>query len=293
VAKQCLLALQRASHEITNKKPAMSQKQKEDAIPDLSIVIVSWNVRELLKDCLRSLRNSIDGLTFEVFVVDNASSDGSADMVRKESPDVRLIANSDNVGFGRANNQALKMCQGRYVLFLNPDTLVPEGSVEKMVRFLDRHPDVGMVGPELIDGKDRLLFNWSRLSFRGVAEFVVECLASTLSRARPVILFDQPYAVKWLTGACWLVRRDVIDETGPFDENLFMYGEEPDFCHRVRKADWKIHFLRHVRIVHYKGQSAKQVGSSLPRFLVSMIYVMRKRLGLSEVASRRRVYDLR
>lgn len=164
----------------------MSQKQKPDATPDLSIVIVSWNVRELLKDCLRSLRNFINGLTFEVCVVDNASNDGSTDMVRKESPDVRLIANSDNVGFGRANNQALQMCQGRYI---------------------------------------RLLFNWSRLSFRGVAEFVVEGLASTLSRARPVILFGQPYAVKWLTGACWLVRRDVIDEAGPFDENLFMYGE--------------------------------------------------------------------
>jgi GT2 family glycosyltransferase len=270
----------------------MSQEQKTDAAPDLSAIIVSWNVRELLKDCLRSLYNSIDGLAFEICVVDNASSDGSADMVRKESPDVRLIANSDNVGFGRANNQALQMCHGRYILFLNPDTLVPEESIEEMVRFLDRHPGVGMVGPELVDGRNRLLFNWSRLSFRGVAEFIVEGLASTMSRARPVILFSQPYAVKWLTGACWLVRRDVIEETGPFDENLFMYGEEPDFCYRVRKAGWEIHFLRHVRIVHYKGQSAKQVGSSLPRFLASMVYVTRKRFGLSYVASRRRVYDL-
>jgi GT2 family glycosyltransferase len=287
-----LLVPQGASHEITHKEPAVSQQQKTDAAPDLSIVIVSWNVRELLKDCLRSLRDSIDDLTFEIFVVDNDSSDGSADMVRREFPDTRLIANSDNVGFGKANNQALKMCRSRCILFLNPDTLVPEGSIEEMVRFLDRHPGVGMVGPELPDGRGRLLFNWSRLSLRGVAEFVVECLISTLSRARPVILFEQPYAVKWLTGACWLVRRDVIDQTGPFDENLFMYGEEPDFCYRVRSAGWEIYFLRHVRIVHYKGQSAKQIGSSLPQFLTSMIYVTGKRLGLSGVASRRRLYDL-
>ena len=271
----------------------MSQKQKEDATPDLSIVIVSWNVRDLLKDCLGSLCNSIDGLGFEVFVVDNASSDGSADMVRREFPDVGLIANSDNVGFGRANNLAVKMSRSRHILFLNPDTLVPEGSIEEMVRFLDRHPSVGMVGPELTDGRGRLLFNWSRLSFRGVAEFAVEGLAAALSRAGSVILFGQPYDVKWLTGACWLVRRDVINETGPFDENLFMYGEEPDFCHRVRNAGWEIYFLRYVRIVHYKGQSAKQVGSSLPQFLTSMIHVIRKRLGLSGVASRRRLYDLR
>jgi GT2 family glycosyltransferase len=270
----------------------MSQQQKTDAPPDLSIIIVSWNVRELLKDCLRSLRNSIDSLSFEVYVVDNDSSDGSADMVRREFPDVSLIANSDNLGFGKANNQALKMCRSRYILFLNPDTFVSEGSIEEMVRFLDRHPGVGMVGPELTDGRGKLLFNWGRLSFRGVAEFVVEGLASTLSRARPVILFEQPYAVKWLTGACWLVRRDVINQAGPFDENLFMYGEEPDFCYRVRNAGWEIYFLRHVRIVHYKGQSAKQVGSSLPQFLTSMAYVTRKRFGLSSVPSRRRLLNL-
>lgn len=271
----------------------MSQQQETDATPDLSIVIVSWNVRELLKDCLRSLRDSINDPTSEVFVVDNDSSDGSADMVRREFPDIRLIANSDNVGFGRANNQALKICRSRRIPFLNPDMLVPEGSIEEMVRFLDRHPGVGMVGPELSDSRGRLLFSWSRLSFRGVAEFVVECLTSTLSRARPVILFEQPYAVKWLMGACWLVRRDVINQTSPFDENLFMYGEAPDFCYRVRNAGWDIYSLRHVRIVHYKGQSAKQIGSSLPQFLTSMIYVTGKRLGLSGVASCRQLYDLR
>ncbi len=244
--------------------------------PDLSIIIVSWNVRQLLRHCLLSLYDSIGDITFEVFVVDNASSDGSVEMVRTEFEDVELIANRENAGFGLANNQALERCQGRYVLFLNPDTLVPEGSIEEMVRFLDYHPSVGMVGPELPDGRGRLLFNWSRLSLRGIAEFIVESLVSIVGRTRPVILFNQPRAVRWLTGACWLVRRNAINSAGLFDENLFLYGEEPDFCYRLRKANWEIYFVRNARIIHYKGQSVKQAGKAIPIFLKSFTYVMQK-----------------
>jgi GT2 family glycosyltransferase len=244
--------------------------------PDLSIIIVSWNVRELLRDCLSSLYDSIGSRTFEILVVDNASSDGSAEMVRAEFGDVKLIANRENVGFGRANNQALERCQGEYVLFLNPDTLAPKRSLEEMTSFLDRHPTVGMVGPELPDGRGQLRFNWSRLSFRGVATFIVEGLAAVVCRTRPVIFFKRPCAVRWLAGACWMVRKKVIDRIGPFDEKLFLYGEEPDFCHRLRKAGWRIYFLRHVHITHYKGQSVKQVGRSFPAFLKSMTYVIAK-----------------
>jgi len=244
--------------------------------PDLSIIIVSWNVRQLLRHCLSSLYDSIEDLAFEVFVVDNASSDGSVEMVHTEFEDVELMANRENVGFGKANNQALERCRGRYVLFLNPDTLVPEESIEEMVKFLDHHPSVGMVGPELPDGRGRLLFNWSRLSLRGIAEFTVESLVSMVSRTRPVILFDQPRTVRWLTGACWLVRRNAINSAGPFDENLFLYGEEPDFCYRLRKANWEICFVRNVRVIHHKGQSVKQVGKTIPMFLKSFTYVMHK-----------------
>lgn len=243
---------------------------------DLSIVIVSWNVETLLRECLRSLYKSIKSVCFEVLVVDNASMDGTVEMVQTEYCDIKLVANDENVGFGSANNQALAMCQGKYVLFLNPDTLVPEGSIDDMVDFLDRHPCVGMVGPELPNGAGRLLFNWSRLSFRGVAEFVIETLASIVCRARPTVLFGVPRRVRWLTGACWLVRQSVIEQIGPFDEDLFMYGEEPDFCYRVRKAGWEIWFLRQIQIVHYKGQSVKQVGRILARFLPSICRVIQK-----------------
>lgn len=270
----------------------MAGGRKRGANPDLSIIIVSWNVRRLLEECLKSLYDSINGLTFEVFVVDNASSDQSVEMVRSKFRDVCLIANSENVGFGRANNQALEMSRGKYVLFLNPDALVLKGCVEELVDFLERHPTVGMVGPELVNGRNKLLFNWSRLSLRGITEFVVERLVSTLTRTHPVVLFKASRAVKWLTGACWMVRRELIDQVGSFDENLFMYGEEPDFCYRVRKAGWKIYFLRHVCITHYKGQSAKQVGSSLPRFFASMFYVVKKRLAALNVTLRPRSYNL-
>lgn len=246
--------------------------------PDLSVIIVSWNVRPLLRECLRSLHDAITRYTFEVFVVDNASHDGSPEMVRTEFPQVVLIANRENVGFGRANNQAWEKCKGRLVLFLNPDTLIPKGSIDEMIRFIDANPHVGMVGPELPDGEGRLRFNWSRLSLRGVGEFLIESIATLLSRRRPPVIFAKPRTVKWLTGACWLVRREVVEQIGAFDENLFMYGEEPDFCFRLRKAGWKICFLRHVHIVHYKGQSTKQVRKMLAWFFKSMAYVIGKNI---------------
>lgn len=144
-----------------------------------------------------------------------------------------------------------------------------------------------------MDGRGKLLLNWSRVSVIGAAESVVESLIPVLCRTRYVVLFKRPRAVRWLTGACWLARRTIIKETGPFDENLFMYGQEPDFCHRIRSAGWEIYFLRHICIVHCKGQSAKQVGSSIPQFLRSMAYVIKKRLGLSDITVRERLYDHR
>ena len=139
---------------------------------DLSVVIVSWNVRDLLKTCLQSIYDTAQGLRFEIFVVDNASHDGSPQMVARCFPDVNVIANEDNRGFGPANNQALRRAAGRYALMLNPDTTVPPGVIAGMIDFMDRHPQAGMVGPELVLGDGRLQLNWVRFSLDHFFEFL-------------------------------------------------------------------------------------------------------------------------
>lgn len=245
---------------------------------DLSVIIVSWNVRALLKNCLDSLLRAVQGYQVEIFVVDNASRDGSADMVASEFPQVKLIANSENLGFGAANNQALKLSRGGYILLLNPDTVVPEDTITKMVQFLEKRQKAGLVGPEQLDGKGRLLLNWVRWHPREMGEYVVEQLA-TLIRGRYRIIFRRPRRVPILNAACWLARREVLEKTGFFDDDLFMYAEEPDMCTRIREAGWEIWLLREVHIVHYKRQSIRQRGlfQELKFFFVSMATWLRKR----------------
>ena len=249
-----------------------------DTTLDLSVIIVSWNVRELLRGCLLSIYDSIQGLPSEVIVADNASQDGSPEMVRAEFPDVRLIANSENLGFGRANNQALRLCSGRYVLLINPDTVVPRGAIRRMVTFMERHQRAGLVGPELLNRSGRLPINWVRWSPRHMAEFLIEELAS-LGRDRTRILFPRPRRVRILTGASWLARYEVMTAIGCYDEDFFMYAEEPDVCARMRNAGWEIWLLRDIQVIHYKGQSVRQRGRcwDLPFFARNMVLWLWKR----------------
>ena len=249
-----------------------------DTTLDLSVVIVSWNVRELLKGCLQSIYDSIQGLRFEVFVIDNASHDGSPEMVRAEFPNAHLVANSENLGFGRANNQALRLCSGHYVLLINPDTVIPQDAIRRMIAFMERHPRAGLVGPELLNRNGRLLVNWVRWSPRHVAEFLIEELVS-LRRNRTRILFRQPHRVRILTGACWLVRHEAMAGIGFYDEDFFMYVEEPDVCARMRDAGWEIWLLRDIQVTHYKKQSVRQRGRCwhFPLFAHNMGLWLKKR----------------
>ena len=249
-----------------------------DVALDLSVVIVSWNVKELLTACLHSIYDASQGLRFEIFVVDNASHDGSPEMVRAEFPDVYLIANSANLGFGCANNQALRLCSGRYVLLINPDTVVPRDAIHRMIAFMEQHPRAGLVGPELVDGNARLLVNWVRWSPRHLAEFIVERLAS-LESGQTCILFRRPRRVYVLTGACWMARYEAMADIGFYDEGFFMYAEEPDICTRLRDAGWEVWLLREVVVTHYKGQSVRQRawGWHLPLFVRNMALWLAKR----------------
>lgn len=233
---------------------------------DVSICVVNWNTRALLADCLRSILADGQEVTFEVIVVDNASHDDSADMVREKFPQVRLITNDRNEGFARANNQAFQLARGRHVLLLNSDTVVLPGALTKLVKYLDEHPQVGVVGPELLNPDGTI----QRSCWRGFpslrAAFVdAFYLWRLVPHSRLVRLSelldspdDEPIEVDHVLGACMAVRREVINQVGGMDEDFFLFLEETEWCYRIKKAGWKICFLPAAKIIHIGQQSVHQ-----------------------------------
>ncbi|HHS98580.1 MAG TPA: glycosyltransferase family 2 protein [Chloroflexi bacterium] len=240
---------------------------------DLSVVIVNWNVRDLLRRCLSSLlvagRSSpVDqqpAISVEVVVVDNGSTDGSVEMVRAEFPQVRLIANPDNRGFTVANNQGIEVAQGRYVLLLNPDTEVLGDALATMVAFADGHPDVGVVGPQLLNPDGSVQSSRRRFPTLATAFFESTWLQPYAPRRllERYYVLDRPedevQDVDWVTGAALMARREAIEQVGLLDEGFFMYSEELDWCRRFKEAGWRVVYLPTARIVHYVGKSSEQV----------------------------------
>jgi GT2 family glycosyltransferase len=233
---------------------------------DCSIIIVNWNVCALLRRCLASLPGAAGGdLRYEVLVVDNASRDDSVAMVRAEFPAVRLLVNQVNRGFTGGNNQGITASRGRTLLLLNPDTEMAPGALRALLTTLDALPDVGMVGPRLRNPDGSV--QSSRRRFPTVATALIEStpLQPYLPR-HPLLqryyMADQPDDVRqdvdWITGACMLVRRAVLQEVGGFDERYFLYSEELDLCRRVRAAGWRIVYEPAAEVVHYEGQSSGQ-----------------------------------
>ena len=228
---------------------------------DLTVVIVSHNSAAVLPDCLRSVESASAGLRVEVFVVDNASTDGTPDLVRREFPGAILVANAENRWFSAANNQAIRESEGRHVLCLNPDTVVGANALREMVRFLDENPRAGAVGVRLLnrDGslqpscrsfltnRNLLLQHavpWRLLPKRLAGRFVQE-----------LDPHDRPRRVDWLIGACLAVRRETIDEIGLKDEAFPMFHEETDWCMRIRRAGFEVWFLPSAEVVHLGGTS--------------------------------------
>jgi hypothetical protein len=233
---------------------------------DLSIVIVSWNTRELLRACLNAVQNEIGQVTSEVFVVDNASADLSAEMVGKDFPWVNLIANTDNLGFAAGNNQVLRICTGSMVLLLNPDTELQPGAIKTLMEFLANHPKVGVVAPQLLN-TDRSIQRSCR-KFPTFSGMLFELLGfSRLFPNNPTFReykmldwnHDDEREVDQPEGACLLIRRQVLDEVGFLDEEFFMLFEEVDWCYRVKQHGWQIWFTPAARVIHHYGQSIKQV----------------------------------
>ena len=274
--------------------------------PDLSIVIVSWNVRELLRACLRSiLRDQESGsgpqetrtpdarrLTSEIIVVDNASSDGSAAMVAAEFPAVRLIANRENRGFTGGNNQGLAVARGRHVFFLNPDTVVVDAALTTLLAYMDGHSEVGACGPQLRYGDGSLQSSCRRFPTFMAAIFESTPLAwhwpAALNPwARRYRMEDRPQGaqltaaeaepVDWLVGAALLARGEALAQIGGFDEGYFMYSEELDWCRRAKDAGWQIVYVPAAQVIHYEGKSSEQVVAARHiRFQTSKVRYFRK-----------------
>ncbi len=238
---------------------------------EISIIIVNFNVKEFLEQSLSSVKKAVEGIESEIFVVDNASTDGSAEFIRMKFPDVKLIENSENRGFSSANNQALRQAQGKYLVLLNPDTVVQEDTFSTIRDFLKDHPDCGMVGCKILnpDGSLQLA---CRRSFPTL--WVGVTRITGLSRLFPKSRWfgrynltyldpDEMYEVEAISGSFMAIRRDVIEQIGYLDEAFFMYGEDLDWCYRIREAGWKIYYFPKTKIIHFKGESSKKADIDL------------------------------
>lgn len=233
--------------------------------PDLAIVIVNWNVKELLRECLKSVYSQSRGISLEVVVIDNASSDGSVDIVEKEFPEVKLIKNKENVGFAKANNQAIRESTGRYILLLNPDTVIVGDALATMVLFMDSHRESGAIGPRILNPDHTVQLTCGRHSPTLATElWDFARLSSMFPKSRVFgksLMSFWPHndtrEVELLSGACMMVRRETIEQTGLMDEKFFLFAEETDWCYRIRKNGWKIFLDAAAEVVHLGGQSVK------------------------------------
>lgn len=203
----------------------------------LSIIIVNWNTEDLLRSCLESIYNETKNITYEIFVIDNASSDSSLEFITNQFPQVKLIRNNINSGYAKACNQGIKISKGKYILLLNPDTVILNNALEKLISFADKTPSAGIFGPKLINKDGSLQLScriFPKVFFKSYMLKIENAIAN----------------VDWLVGACLLIRREVINDVGYIDEDFFMYGEDMDFCYRAKKRGWNCLFYPLSEVLH-------------------------------------------
>jgi len=269
---------------------------------DITISIVNYNTKDLLRDCLNSIYKIKGEIKFEVVVVDNASSDESVRLIEGEFPEAKLIKNRQNLGFAKANNQAIKQSKGRYILLCNPDTVIKSNSLDKTVEFMETHRRVGALGCKILNPdktiqtsnnsfpnlftvflhifqikkivpssriRERIGRRWRLLPGKTLREYFRVYWDS-----------DRIREVEWVTGACLLVRRETIEEVGLLDENFFMYYEDADWCYRMREKGWKVFYFPLFEVFHYVGKSAGKFNyKSFIEKYKSMYYYFWKRGG--------------
>lgn len=231
---------------------------------NLSAIVVNYNTRQMTLDCLRTLTERLTGLErAEIFVVDNGSTDGSVETIRLAFPDVKLIENPRNLGFGAANNQAMWQASGEWILLLNSDAFPKSGAVEAMLEVLRRRPQVAVVGPRLLNTDGSLQLSCYRFPspMRSIYE---NLLLTAMLPNHPIVgdyrawRADAERDVDFVIGACMMVRKSAIDQVGLFDESFFLYAEETDWCRRFRDAGWTVTFTPAAHVTHWNGESGKQ-----------------------------------
>lgn len=230
---------------------------------DVSVAIAHWNLCNLLRDCLESVYANANEVSLEVIVVDNGSTDGSVEMVKENFPHVRLIENTQNVGFNIATNQAIRASGAKYVLLLNNDTVVPPGTLAKLVNYMDAHPRVGIVGPRLIYPDGRLQLSCHHFATVQSALWMALFLYRAFPRSERFGRYNMTYwdhddtrEVDWIMATCMLVRREAVSEVGLLDERAFAGGADADWCYRFWKAGWPVVFYHEATVIHHHGKSS-------------------------------------
>ena len=253
----------------------------------LSIIIVSWNVKKDLTNCLESIKSNLPKEAFEIIVVDNKSSDGTVETIKKNFPEVIIIANNRNLGFAAANNQGIKKSCGDYLLLLNPDTIVLPASLDILVQYMDKNPDVGICGPQLLNENGTIQFSARRFpTFRGALyrHTVFRHLRIFKAEYKKWLMKDFDHKIQkevdQVMGAALLIKKAVIDSIGFMDETFFMYYEEVDLCYRAKQSGWRVAFVPDAKITHLGGKSSGQIPvEKRIMMLASLIKFFRKHRG--------------
>jgi N-acetylglucosaminyl-diphospho-decaprenol L-rhamnosyltransferase len=255
----------------------------------LSVVIISYNVKFFLEQCLSSLKKAMEGRLFsrdqcEVFIVDNESSDGSLDFLVPLFPEFHFIKNSKNTGFARANNQALQCCTGEYILFLNPDTILAEDTLDLCISFFQTTPGCGALGIRMVDGSGEFLPESKRGFPDALTSFYkMSGLSRLFPRSKTLAAYYSGHlshrttqAVDILSGAFMMVRKPVLDKTGGFDEQFFMYAEDIDLSYRISKAGYRNYYFAETTIIHFKGESTRKDAAYVKSFYGAMKLFIKK-----------------
>jgi GT2 family glycosyltransferase len=257
---------------------------------DLTVSIVNWNTKNLLKACLASIFNQTEGLNYHVWVVDNGSSDGSVQMIEREFPQVRLIKNSVNLGFTKTNNQVLRQCEGNYVLLLNSDTQVVGNALKELIDFMEVHPEAGAAGCQLLNKDGSLQLSCGRFPTLTSVFFGAKTCNRIFRRIFGKRTFFAEYGlseqehlcfqeVDFVKGCCIILRKSVLEKTDFLDENIFMYFEEMDLCYRIKQQGNKILYTPQPKVIHLGGQSDRFDSKTVSKRLNSQEYFFRKHYG--------------